>query len=68
MDIVLMRLWFKQEHCTVFKSAEWLHITSFSGMVAYMSTQEKAKAQIVNFKVDLGHLWSNTLQKPFLKL
>ena len=30
-----------------------------------MSTQEKAKAQIVNFKVVLGHLRSNAFQKNF---
>ena len=43
------------------KRTEWLEIFSFSGIAAYEESKQ-SKTQIVNFKVDRGHICSIKLQ------
>lgn len=43
------------------ESTEWLEIFSFSGIAAYEESKQ-SKTQIVNFKVDRGHICSIKLQ------
>lgn len=50
-----------------FKSTEWLEIFSFSGIVAYEDSKQ-SKTQIVNFKVDRGHICSIRLQNFVLTI